>query len=68
MVHGGPYPATADGRSTSVGSAAIFRFLRPVSYQDMPDALLPDALKAENPAGLNRRVDGRIAALNPDVS
>lgn len=41
MVHGGPYPATSDGRSTSVGTMAIYRFLRPVCYQDFPDALLP---------------------------
>ncbi|MDR5800685.1 aldehyde dehydrogenase (NADP(+)) [Caballeronia sp. LZ001] len=60
MVHGGPYPSTADGRSTSVGSLAINRFLRPVSYQDLPDALLPDALKTENPLGLNRRIDGKL--------
>lgn len=60
MVHGGPYPSTADGRSTSVGSLAINRFLRPVSYQDLPEALLPDALKDNNPLGLNRRVDGQL--------
>jgi NADP-dependent aldehyde dehydrogenase len=60
MVHGGPYPSTADGRSTSVGSLAIDRFLRPVSYQDMPEALLPPALKSENPLGVNRRVDGKF--------
>ena len=62
MVHGGPYPSSSDGRSTSVGSAAIFRFLRPVSYQDMPELLLPDALKAANPLGLARRVDGALKA------
>jgi alpha-ketoglutaric semialdehyde dehydrogenase len=62
MVHGGPYPSTSDGRSTSVGSAAIFRFLRPVSYQDMPEQLLPDALKASNPLALARRVDGALKA------
>ena len=45
MVHGGPYPATSDVRSTSVGTLAIDRFLRPVSYQDMPADLLPDALR-----------------------
>lgn len=45
MVHGGPFPATSDGRSTSVGTAAIERFLRPVCYQDMPEFLLPNALK-----------------------
>jgi alpha-ketoglutaric semialdehyde dehydrogenase len=58
MVHGGPYPATADGRSTSVGSLAVDRFLRPVSYQDLPDAILPDALKADNPLHLTYRLDG----------
>lgn len=45
MVHGGPYPATSDVRSTSVGTLAIDRFLRPISYQDMPADLLPDALR-----------------------
>lgn len=59
MVHGGPFPATSDGRSTSVGSAAIQRFLRPVCYQDLPAALLPDALKDENPLQLRRMLDGR---------
>lgn len=44
MVHGGPYPSTSDGRSTSVGTLAIYRFLRPVCYQDLPAALLPAAL------------------------
>ncbi|MBO9128038.1 MULTISPECIES: aldehyde dehydrogenase (NADP(+)) [unclassified Rhizobium] len=43
MVHGGPYPATSDGRSTSVGTMAIYRFLRPVSYQDFPASLTPPA-------------------------
>jgi NADP-dependent aldehyde dehydrogenase len=61
MVHGGPYPATSDGRSTSVGSLAIDRFLRPVSYQDLPDAILPDALKSSNPLQLNRRLDGKLS-------
>ncbi|RZF23858.1 aldehyde dehydrogenase (NADP(+)) [Paraburkholderia sp. UYCP14C] len=59
MVHGGPYPSTADGRSTSVGSLAINRFLRPVSYQDMPEALLPASLQSDNPLGVNRLVDGK---------
>ena len=44
MVHGGPFPATSDSRTTSVGTAAIFRFLRPVCYQNMPDAILPEDL------------------------
>ena len=45
MVHGGPYPATTDGRSSSVGIIAMERFLRPVCYQGFPDALLPLALR-----------------------
>lgn len=60
MVHGGPFPATADGRSTSVGSLAIERFLRPVCYQDMPQGLLPEALRDGNPLGLWRRTDGAL--------
>jgi NADP-dependent aldehyde dehydrogenase len=58
MVHGGPWPATTDGRSTSVGTAAIERFLRPVCYQDMPDSLLPQALRDANPWGVARLIDG----------
>ena len=58
MVHGGPYPATSDARGTSVGSLAIDRFLRPVCYQNYPDALLPEALKDANPLGIARLVDG----------
>jgi NADP-dependent aldehyde dehydrogenase len=49
MVHGGPFPATSDSRSTSVGTLAIERFLRPVCYQDLPDALLPAALRRDAP-------------------
>jgi NADP-dependent aldehyde dehydrogenase len=59
MVHGGPYPATADGRSTSVGTRAIQRFARPVCYQNFPDAALPDELKESNPLGVRRIVDGK---------
>ncbi|MEP7311375.1 MAG: aldehyde dehydrogenase (NADP(+)) [Pseudomonadota bacterium] len=58
MVHGGPYPATSDGRSTSVGALAIERFLRPVCYQNLPDTLLPPALRSDNPWHLPLRVDG----------
>ena len=58
MVHGGPYPATSDGRSTSVGSQAIFRFSRPVCYQGFPQAALPDELKDANPLHIWRMVDG----------
>ncbi|MAY72590.1 MAG: aldehyde dehydrogenase (NADP(+)), partial [Halomonas sp.] len=59
MVHGGPWPSTSDSRTTSVGSAAIQRFLRPVCYQAMPEALAPDSLKADNPLGLTRQVNGK---------
>ncbi len=58
MVHGGPYPSTSDGRSTSVGTQAIFRFARLVCYQGFPDAALPDELKEANPLGIWRMVDG----------
>ncbi|CAO3439597.1 aldehyde dehydrogenase (NADP(+)) [Azospirillum doebereinerae] len=61
MVHGGPFPATSDSRSTSVGTAAIKRFLRPVCYQDLPAALLPEALRDGNPLALWRRIDGTLA-------
>jgi 2,5-dioxopentanoate dehydrogenase len=57
MVHGGPYPATADGRSSSVGTIAIERWLRWVSYQDVPEVLLPPELKEGNPLGIRRWVD-----------
>jgi NADP-dependent aldehyde dehydrogenase len=60
MVHGGPYPSTSDGRSTSVGTRAIFRFVRPVCYQAFPDEALPDELKNANPLGIWRMVDGKI--------
>ncbi|ALK97595.1 2,5-dioxovalerate dehydrogenase [Massilia sp. WF1] len=60
MVHGGPFPATSDTRSTSVGATAIERFLRPVCYQDLPADLLPEALRDDNPLGLTRMVDGQL--------
>jgi alpha-ketoglutaric semialdehyde dehydrogenase len=59
MTHGGPYPATADGRSTSVGTRAIERFVRPICYQNFPDAALPEELRDANPLGLWRLVDGK---------
>jgi NADP-dependent aldehyde dehydrogenase len=58
MVHGGPYPATSDSRNTSVGSQAIYRFARPVCYQDFPQAALPEELKDANPLGILRLIDG----------
>lgn len=59
MVHGGPFPSTSDARTTSVGSAAIHRFLRPVCYQSLPEGLLPEALKDANPLKVSRLVDGK---------
>ncbi|MEY2878168.1 MAG: hypothetical protein RLZZ15_548 [Verrucomicrobiota bacterium] len=59
MNHGGPSPATTDPRFTSVGTAAILRFARPVCYQGFPDTLLPAALQNANPLGLMRLVDGK---------
>jgi NADP-dependent aldehyde dehydrogenase len=58
MVHGGPFPATSDSRTTSVGSLAIARWLRPVSYQDMPDGLLPAELRRDNPLNVERALLG----------
>jgi alpha-ketoglutaric semialdehyde dehydrogenase len=60
MVHGGPFPSTSDVRTTSVGSLAIMRFLRPVCYQDVPAALLPDAVADGNPLSVPRRVNGAL--------
>jgi NADP-dependent aldehyde dehydrogenase len=60
MHHGGPWPATTDPRATSVGTAAILRFARGVSFQDFPDAALPEELRGANPRGIWRLVDGRL--------
>ena len=60
MIHGGPFPATSDSRTTSVGAAAIERFLRPVCYQDMPEGLRPEALKDSNPLSIWRLIDGQL--------
>lgn len=59
--HGGPYPATSAPSTTSVGTAAIKRFLRPIAFQGFPEQILPDSLKDDNPLGLNRRVDGKLS-------
>lgn len=58
IVHGGPFPATSDGRSTSVGTRAIRRFARLICYQDFPDSAVPDALKSSNPLGIWRMING----------
>jgi len=62
MVHGGPFPATSDGRSTSVGTLAIDRYLRPVCYQDIPESLLPETLRGDGPASVPHRLDGVLKA------
>jgi NADP-dependent aldehyde dehydrogenase len=61
MVHGGPFPATSDSRSTSVGSLAIQRFVRPVCFQNLPDQLLPAALRARNPYNVPSRINGVLS-------
>jgi NADP-dependent aldehyde dehydrogenase len=60
MTHGGPYPATSDGRSTSVGTRAIERFQRQVCFQNYPDAALPEELREANPLSIARLVDGKL--------
>ena len=59
MVHGGPYPASTDSRFTAVGIHSIKRWVRPFSYQDWPNELLPDALKNENPLGISRLINNK---------
>ncbi len=60
MQHGGPYPATTDSRTTSVGTAAIHRFVRPVAYQNFPQSSLPVELQDANPRRIWRLVDGEL--------
>jgi NADP-dependent aldehyde dehydrogenase len=67
MVHGGPFPATSDSRTTSVGSLAINRFLRPVAYQNLPQDLLPAAVQDNNPWNLNRLMDGVVETVDAKV-
>jgi NADP-dependent aldehyde dehydrogenase len=62
MVHGGPFPATSDSRTTSVGTLAIRRFLRPICYQDIPSDLLPAELQAEGIHSLPHRYNGQARA------
>ncbi len=64
MHHGGPFPATTDARSTSVGTDAVLRFVRPVAFQDFPDTALPPALQDANPLRIRRLVDGRPESLS----
>jgi NADP-dependent aldehyde dehydrogenase len=58
--HGGPYPATTDSRTTSVGTNAIKRFARPLCYQDFPDEQLPKELRNRNSRGIWRLLDGAL--------
>jgi len=58
IVHSGPYPATTDSRSTSVGTQSIYRFTRPICFQEFPEYLLPDELKESNPLQISRLVNG----------
>ena len=60
MIHGGPFPATTDSRTTSVGTLAIYRFTRPVCYQGFSQEMLPDELKDSNPLSLFRLVNGKV--------
>tara|TARA_B100001964_G_C14242072_1_gene605510 strand:- start:83 stop:1663 length:1581 start_codon:yes stop_codon:yes gene_type:complete len=61
MLHGGPYPATTDSRFTAVGIHSIKRWVRPFSYQDFPDEVLPDELKNDNPLNIKRTINGVIS-------
>ncbi|MCW9049862.1 MAG: aldehyde dehydrogenase (NADP(+)) [Deltaproteobacteria bacterium] len=58
MVHGGPFPASSDPRFTSVGTAAVYRFLRPICYQNYPKELFPEPLQDSNPLGIWRLING----------
>jgi NADP-dependent aldehyde dehydrogenase len=58
MQHGGPWPATTSSSATSVGAGSIERWLRPVTYQNVPESLLPEALRDDSPLVIPRRVDG----------
>lgn len=60
MVHGGPFPATTNGATTSVGAAAIYRFTRPVCFQGFPDNALPEPLQNKNSLGILRQIDGKF--------
>ncbi|MCA9260012.1 MAG: aldehyde dehydrogenase (NADP(+)), partial [Planctomycetales bacterium] len=60
MHHGGPYPAATHSGFTSIGHASIYRFARPVCFQNFPDAALPAELQEANPRGIARLVDGKL--------
>ena len=60
MQHGGPFPSTTDLRFTSVGTAAILRWTRPICLQNFPEFLLPEELRDRNPLGIMRQLDGQL--------
>jgi len=62
MNHGGPYPATTDVRFTSVGTAGLLRFVRPICYQNFPAEQLPEALQNKNPLGIRRLINGTLTS------
>jgi 2,5-dioxopentanoate dehydrogenase len=66
MVHGGPFPSTTDSKTTSVGTAAIYRFTRSICYQNMPQALLPEELRDKNILGIHRLLNGETT--NKDIN
>jgi NADP-dependent aldehyde dehydrogenase len=63
MHHGGPFPATTSPLHTSVGMTATRRFMRPVAFQDAPEDFLPPELRADNPLGIRRRIDGGFESV-----
>jgi NADP-dependent aldehyde dehydrogenase len=65
MHHGGPHPATTSVAHTSVGTASIRRWLRPISYQNAPTDVLPPELRDENPTGVPQRVNGTVQPIGP---
>jgi len=67
MFHGGPYPATTDSHYTSIGTASIYRFTRPVCYQNFPDSALPEELRDENTRQIWRLVDNKFSRDNDSI-
>jgi len=65
MQHGGPFPSSTDSRFSSVGTSAILRWVRPVAYQDCPDAFLPEELKNGNPRKIRRTINGEFMCNQP---
>ncbi|KLT69773.1 aldehyde dehydrogenase (NADP(+)) [Flavobacterium sp. ABG] len=66
MLHGGPYPASSDSRFTAVGTHAVYRWVRPLSYQNWPDDLLPAELQNNNPLQIARTVNNKLTLAGCD--